>query len=180
METPPASATPISGTPVPKEDDDWITEMFVGQYWSLVRLSVLLLDDHTEAEDIVQEAYIRLSAAQHRIRDPEKALAYLRTTVVNLSRSLLRRRRIAFRHRTEQQHTDVGEDTGLAVLDRTAIIAALRVLPRRSREVVVLRYYLDLTEAQTADALGLSVGSVKAYSSRGREQLAKLLREELV
>ncbi|HSA51570.1 MAG TPA: SigE family RNA polymerase sigma factor [Yinghuangia sp.] len=151
---------------------DRLTETYREHYGTLLRLAALLLDDPHSCEDVVQEAFIRVHVARHRLRDPEKTLVYLRQTVVNLSRSTLRRRLMALRLLPRPQAEEPAAEEGAHnVLERDALVRVLRELPRRQREVIVLRYYADLTEVQVADLLGLSVGSVKAYGSRGLEAL---------
>ncbi|UGQ15488.1 SigE family RNA polymerase sigma factor [Yinghuangia sp. ASG 101] len=151
---------------------DRLTETYREHYGTLLRLAALLLDDPHSCEDVVQEAFIRVHVARHRLREPEKTLAYLRQTVVNLSRSTLRRRLMALKLLPRPQTDEpTAEEGAHNVLERDALVRVLRELPRRQREVIVLRYYADLTEAQVADLLGLSVGSVKAYGSRGLDAL---------
>jgi RNA polymerase sigma-70 factor (sigma-E family) len=147
---------------------DHLTETYRAHYRSLLGLAALLLDDTASCEDVVQEAFIRVHSARKRVREPEKTLAYLRQTVVNLSRSTLRRRIIGMKLLTKSL-PDVAsaEEHAYQTLERDALIHALRGLQRRQREVIVLRYFADMTEAQAAEALGISVGSVKAYGSRG-------------
>ncbi|WP_232248077.1 SigE family RNA polymerase sigma factor [Streptacidiphilus rugosus] len=147
---------------------DHLTETYQAHYGSLLRLAALLLDDAASCEDVVQEAFIRVHSARRRLRDPDKTLAYLRQTVVNLSRSTLRRRIIGLRL-LQKPMPDMAsaEEGAYDALERDELILALRGLQRRQREVLVLRYFSDMTEAQVADALGISVGSVKAYGSRG-------------
>ena len=153
---------------------DPLAALYVVHYRSLVRLAALLLDDTAACEDVVQEAYVRLAASRRleRLRDSEASLAYLRTTVLNLARSALRRRMVAAKYAPLVHRADRTEDGAIAAVDRTAVVVALRKLPRRLREAVALRYYADLTEAQTAEAMGVSVGAVKSYTSRGLERLA--------
>jgi RNA polymerase sigma-70 factor (sigma-E family) len=147
---------------------DHLTETYQAHYASLLRLAALLLDDAASCEDVVQEAFIRVHLARRRLRDPDKTLAYLRQTVVNLSRSALRRRIIGLRL-LQKPMPDMAsaEEGAYDALERDQLILALRGLQRRQREVLVLRYFCDMTEAQVADTLGVSVGSVKAYGSRG-------------
>jgi RNA polymerase sigma-70 factor (sigma-E family) len=154
-----------------------LTETYREHYGSLLRLAALLIDDHAGCEDVVQEAFIRVHLARGRLRDPDRMLAYLRQTVVNLSRSALRRRLVALRHAPAPM-PDVAsaEDSAYEVLERDELIAALRGLQRRQREVLVLRYFSGLTEAETAQVLGISLGSVKAYGSRGMEALRAAMR----
>ncbi|MFD7733509.1 SigE family RNA polymerase sigma factor [Kitasatospora phosalacinea] len=147
---------------------DQLTDAYRAHYRSLLRLAALLLDDLSSCEDVVQEAFIRVHAARRRVRDPEKTLAYLRQTVVNLSRSTLRRRLLGLRLLPKPMPDMASAEEGAYdALERDELKAALRGLQRRQREVLVLRYYADLTEAQVAEVLGISVGSVKAYGSRG-------------
>jgi RNA polymerase sigma-70 factor (sigma-E family) len=164
-----------SGGPV-----DVMTQVFSGQYPSLVRLAAMLLDDAHLAEDVVQEAYIRAAAGQRRLRDPEKALAYLRQTVVNLSRSSIRRRLLVWRHSVSSlPDVSSAEEDAIESFERQAVIQGLRSLPRRHRESLVLRYYLDLTVEQTARTLGISTGAVKSYTSRGLKQLGELIEGDV-
>jgi RNA polymerase sigma-70 factor (sigma-E family) len=157
---------------------DLLTETYQTHYTSLLRLAALLLDDLGSCEDVVQEAFIRVHTARARVREPEKLLAYLRQTVVNLSRSTLRRRLIGLKLLPKPlPNAASAEEGAYDALERDALIQALRGLQRRQREVLVLRYYADLTEAQVAAALGVSIGSVKAYGSRGIEALRARMEE---
>jgi RNA polymerase sigma-70 factor (sigma-E family) len=156
---------------------DDLAGLYVVHYRSLVRLAALLLDEPAACEDVVQEAYIRLAASRklERLHDPEAGLAYLRTTVLNLARSTMRRRMTATRYAPLLHGPDRIDDEAIRTVERAAVVAAMRTLPRRLREAVALRYYADLTEAQTADVMGVSVGAVKSYTSRGLERLADQL-----
>ena len=147
---------------------DLLTETYQAHYRSLLGLAALLLDDTASCEDVVQEAFIRVHAARRRVREPEKTLAYLRQTVVNLSRSTLRRRIMSLRL-LQKPMPDMAsaEEGAYDALERDQLLHAMRGLQRRQREVLVLRYFADMTEAQVAESLGISVGSVKAYGSRG-------------
>ncbi|MFC1410827.1 SigE family RNA polymerase sigma factor [Streptacidiphilus sp. N1-12] len=147
---------------------DQLTETYQAHYRSLLGLAALLLDDTASCEDVVQEAFIRVHAARRRVRDPEKTLAYLRQTVVNLSRSTLRRRIMGLRLLPKPMPDMASAEEGAYdALERDHLRRSLRGLQRRQREVLVLRYLADMTEAQVADSLGISIGSVKAYGSRG-------------
>ncbi|GAA5004090.1 SigE family RNA polymerase sigma factor [Kitasatospora paranensis] len=155
---------------------DLLTETYQAHYRSLLRLAALLLDDLSSCEDVVQEAFIRVHAARRRVREPEKTLAYLRQTVVNLSRSTLRRRILGLRLLPKPMPDMASAEEGAYdALERDELRIALRGLQRRQREVLVLRYYADLTEAQVAEVLGVSIGSVKAYGSRGLASLRVLM-----
>ncbi|MBT2440687.1 SigE family RNA polymerase sigma factor [Streptomyces sp. ISL-36] len=158
-----SDATTAAGTTV-----DHLTETYRAHYRSLLGLAALLLDDTASCEDVVQEAFIRVHSARNRVRDPEKTLAYLRQTVVNLSRSALRRRILGLKLLSKPMPDMASAEEGAYdQLERDALIKAMRGLQRRQREVLVLRYFADMTEAQVAETLGISLGSVKAYGSRG-------------
>ncbi|MFF8813759.1 SigE family RNA polymerase sigma factor [Streptomyces pactum] len=147
---------------------DHLTETYRAHYRSLLGLAALLLDDTASCEDVVQEAFIRVHSARSRVRDPEKTLAYLRQTVVNLSRSALRRRILGLKLLSKPMPDMASAEEGAyEQLERDQLIKAMRGLQRRQREVLVLRYFADMTEAQVAETLGISLGSVKAYGSRG-------------
>jgi RNA polymerase sigma-70 factor (sigma-E family) len=156
--------------------DELLTALYSSHYRQLVRLAAFLTGDRDSAEEVVQDAYVKVHGSWRGVREPDKAEAYLRTAVVNLSRSRLRRRQVAARHRPEPP-PDVAsaETTALVLAQREAVLQALRALPRRQREAVVLRYYADLSEAQTAAAMGCSVGSVKSHTSRAMASLRPLL-----
>ncbi|WP_370084430.1 SigE family RNA polymerase sigma factor [Streptacidiphilus sp. MAP12-16] len=149
-----------------------LTEIYQAHYRPLLGLAALLLDDLASCEDVVQEAFIRVHVARRRVHDPEKTLAFLRQTVVNLSRSTLRRRLMGLRLLPSfTADMASAEEGAYEALERDQLRTALRGLQRRQREILVLRYMADMTEAQVADALGISIGSVKAYGSRGLEAL---------
>ncbi|MFF3916512.1 SigE family RNA polymerase sigma factor [Streptomyces sp. NPDC001852] len=157
------TATEAAGTTV-----DHLTETYRAHYRSLLGLAALLLDDTASCEDVVQEAFIRVHSARKRVRDPEKTLAYLRQTVVNLSRSTLRRRILGLKLLSKPMPDMASAEEGAYdQLERRDLIKAMKGLQRRQREVLVLRYFADMTEAQVAETLGISLGSVKAYGSRG-------------
>ncbi|WP_079161396.1 SigE family RNA polymerase sigma factor [Streptomyces fodineus] len=157
------AATAAAGTTV-----DHLTETYRAHYRSLLGLAALLLDDTASCEDVVQEAFIRVHSARKRVRDPEKTLAYLRQTVVNLSRSTLRRRILGMKLLSKPMPDMASAEEGAYdQLERRDLIKAMKGLQRRQREVLVLRYFADMTEAQVAETLGISLGSVKAYGSRG-------------
>jgi RNA polymerase sigma-70 factor (sigma-E family) len=141
-----------------------------------VRLAVLLVDDPATAEDVVQEAFTGLYRHWGRLRDENAALGYLRTAVVNGSRSVLRRRRTA-REYIPPHTADARSAESLAMLsaEHQAVVSALGQLPRRQREVLVLRYYGGLSEAEIAEATGISRGTVKSTASRGLEAIGKLV-----
>ena len=149
-----------------------VTELFHVHYRRLVGLAVLLVDDRETAEDVVQEAFEGLYRRWRRLRDPHTAAAYLNRSVVNGSRSKLRRRATErARPLPEADRSPSAESTGVAHNAEQALTEAVLALPRRQREVVVLRYYLDLTEEQIAEWLGVSRGSVKQHAHRATATL---------
>jgi RNA polymerase sigma-70 factor (sigma-E family) len=158
------------------ERDAALVHLFHTEYRSLVRLACLLLDERAIGEEIAQEAFVRLHRSWSRLRDGTAAPAYLRSTVLNIARSRLRRRLIARRRAAPGERHDVSaEARALISEDQREVLAALRTLPRRQRECLVLRYYLDLSETEIAATLGISTGSVKSHSHRGLKALARKL-----
>jgi RNA polymerase sigma-70 factor (sigma-E family) len=144
-------------------------------YPALVRLACLLLDDRASGEEVVQDAFIRVHHAWARV---ERPLPYLRATVVNLSRSRMRRRLLARRHVAPTERPAASaEEEHVRLMDHQEVLDALHALPRRQRECLVLRYYLELSEAEIAEALGISAGSVKSHSHRGIAALGRRLEE---
>ncbi|MFI5912669.1 SigE family RNA polymerase sigma factor [Dactylosporangium sp. NPDC051541] len=163
--------------------DDAIGALFAAHYRGLVRLAVLLLHDEAVAEDVVQDAYVALHRRWGRLRDADKALGYLRTSVLNGARSALRKRGVVERHVAkgpDGPQVVVSAETGaLSLLRHREVLAAVRRLPTRQREAIVLRYYAELSEAEIADAMGCSRGAVKSHVSRGMQALRKSLEEAL-
>ena len=170
---PPAGPTHDLG----RADADTAVEQLYAAHWrQLVRLSVLLVHDQAAAEDVVQDAFVAMHGKWSRLRDPDKALAYLRQAVVNRSRSALRHTAVVERHaRTSRTSEGAVDGPSLGGARRDAVRAALLQLSDRQREVLVLRHYLDWSEAQIADALGVSRGSVKAHAHRGSAALRERL-----
>jgi RNA polymerase sigma-70 factor (sigma-E family) len=153
-----------------------LTALYSAHYRSLVRLAVLLLHDVATAEEVVQDSFVALHLGIHRLRDSDKALAYLRSAVVNRSRSVLRHRVVVERNPAKPAPNGPSAEHGaLELLERSAVVAALRGLPVRQREVVVLRYYADLSEAQIAETMGITRGAVKSHTSRAMGALRAVL-----
>lgn len=159
--------------------DAAITEIYGQHYRSLVRLATLLVHDIATAEEVVQDSFVALHAGLHRLRDSEKTLSYLRAAVVNKSRSVLRHRVVVDRNAPKPPPDMPSAEHGaLTLIERSSVVAALRSLPDRQREVVVLRYYGDLSEAQIAAAMGITRGAVKSHTSRAMSALRSVLERE--
>ena len=158
---------------------DIVTEIYDGEYKSLVRLAVLLVHDVPTAEEVVQDAFEAMHTALRRLRDSEKALSYLRQAVVNKSRSVLRHRTVVDKNAPKPAPDEPSaEHAAMALIERTAVVAALRALPDRQREAIVLRYYADFSEADIAAAMGISRGAVKSHTARGMTALRSILEQE--
>ncbi len=143
---------------------------------ALVRMARIFVDDRNAAEDLVQEAFIRLDRSLHRIEDREKVAAYLRSTVLNLARDHNRRGLVSLRHRETLLAEEVlppdDFDRRVEILD---VVEALRELPLRQRDAIVLRYYVDLPLADVAGTLGVSENTAKTHISRGLAALRGVL-----
>jgi RNA polymerase sigma-70 factor (sigma-E family) len=167
---------PVSGQTW--DADEAVTQLYAAQYRALVRLATLLLRDVGAAEEIVQDSFVAMHGSWRRLRDHDRALAYLRQSVVNRSRSALRHRTVELRHAPAPMPDHASAEHGaLEALEREDLIRALHRLPRRQREVLVLRYYVDLSEAQIADTIGISRGAVKSHASRGMAALRLSLEQ---
>jgi len=168
----------LSAAPTADVDaDELVAELFTAESRSLVRLARVFCDDRNAAEDLVQEAFIRLHRSARSIRDLSRAPAFLRSIVINLARDHNRRGLMSLRHRGAMQQpesTPGFEDEAVARADRETM-DALRTLPDRQRTCLVLRYYLDLSEREIADTLGISANSVKTHTRRGLAALDALL-----
>lgn len=173
--------------PVRWSADDALTQLYAAHWRSLVRLATLLVGDEGTAEDVTQDAFVAMHRRWSRLTDPEAGLAYLRQSVVNGSRSELRHRAVVSRRLRELagRTVTVGGPASQSALEagtRGVVLEALRRLPQRQREVLVLRHYLELSEAEIAATLGISPGSVKTHASRGAAALRAALpdrKEEL-
>jgi RNA polymerase sigma-70 factor (sigma-E family) len=160
--------------------DDVAARLFRDHGLAMLRVALLLVGDRASAEDVVQEAFIGLHRALPRLAEPAKAVGYLRASVVNGSRSVLRsRRRTALRRVQHEPPVWSAESAVMAGEDRRAVLAAVARLPRRPREVLALRYYLDLTDQQIAEALGVSRSTVSSTATRALAALARDLREDM-
>jgi RNA polymerase sigma-70 factor (sigma-E family) len=179
----PAPATPPAGrpvaTPADHEADDLIRDLYQAHALALVRAAKLLLRDQPSAEDVVQDAFLALHQALPRLRDHGQILPYLRATVINRSRSVLRARQRTLRRAVQHEPpVSSAESAAMTGEDQRAVLAAVGRLPRRAREVLVLRYYLDLTDREIADTLGVSRSTVTSTASRALAAIARELQED--
>ena len=169
------------GAARPGRSADWaVTELYSLHHRGLVRLAVLLVRDIPTAEDVVQDSFVAMHDGWQRLRDAESALAYLRQAVLNRSRSVLRHRAVVDKHLPNPPPDNASAEYGALVrLEQSAVVAALRKLPGRQREAIVLRYYADLSEAEVAAAMGISCGAVKSHTARAMAALRADLEDRV-
>jgi RNA polymerase sigma-70 factor (sigma-E family) len=174
-------AAPPGAAPADGERLD-LAALFRLHHLELVRLALLLIGDRPTAEDVVQDVFARLQARDGRLAGRnDGGLAYARAAVVNGCRSVHRHRITVYRASARLDPPgvhDSAEGQALLAEDRRQVLAALSELPRRRREVLVLRYYVGLSEAEIAAALGISTGAVKSSAARGLAALARKIGEK--
>jgi RNA polymerase sigma factor (sigma-70 family) len=176
-----AIATRVEALATASDDDvhALVVRLFHDEGASLVRLARLFVDDRNAAEDLVQEAFIRLARSARRIEDSGKAAAYLRSIVLNLARDHNRRGLVSLRHQLPLDERVAGADDEIDLReDQREVIEALRVLPRQQRNCVVLRHLEEHGIAAIAAMLGISENSVKTHLKRGMAALARELGED--
>ncbi len=150
-----------------------VEALFAEHHLALVRMAVVMVGDVETAEDVVQDAFEKLQAGWHRLRDQDRGLAYARSAVLNGCRNARRRSAIARKHAGQGAPLEAHPDAAQALADGAELLAAIRALPRRQREVLVLRFYLDLDVAEVAEMLGIGPSSVRSSSARALAQLAR-------
>jgi len=157
-----------------------VAELFRDHHLELVRLAVVMVGDLPTAEDVVQDSFERMHRRWSAIRDPSRALAYARSSVLNGCRSVHRRSEISRRYgpRIALAADAAVPDSAANAADRGQLVAALRQLPRRQREVLVLRYYADLSVAEIAETLRISPGNARACISRGLAALSAVVGDQ--
>jgi RNA polymerase sigma-70 factor (sigma-E family) len=154
-----------------------VTELYRAHALGLIRLAVVMLGDRAAAEDAVQEAFCGLYRRWHSLADPAKALSYARSSVINNCRTVLRRRRYQGGP-TGDPPGESAEALALIGEEHRQVLAAIRRLPARQREVLVLRFYLDLDEEEIAASMRISRGTVKSTTSRALAALGRILGEQ--
>ncbi|MFC5180906.1 SigE family RNA polymerase sigma factor [Actinomadura harenae] len=158
--------------------DQAVTALYSANYRSLVRLAAMLVRDAGTAEEVVQDAFVAMHGGWRRLRDPDKALSYLRQAVVNRSRSVLRHRAVVEKYAPKGLPDAPSAEAGaIGELERSAVVDALHRLPARQREALVLRYYADLSEAEIAATMGISKGAVKSHTARGMAAMRNVLEQ---
>jgi RNA polymerase sigma-70 factor (sigma-E family) len=155
---------------------DRLDELYVRHADAMVRLAYLLTGDRTLAEDLAQEAFVRMAGRFVHLRDPDAAAAYLRRIVVNLANSHLRHVAVERAFTDRQRPASVSE--GVDVAARESVRRLLMRLPPRQRAAVVLRFYEDLSERDTADLLRCRPGTVKSLVSQAMERLRAQMEGE--
>jgi RNA polymerase sigma-70 factor (sigma-E family) len=172
-----------TGQPYADAAERAVTELYEAHALGMIRLAHIMLGDQHSAEDVVQDAFAGLYRRWSSLADPGKAVHYVRSAVLNGCRSALRRRTLA---RTShgllgQQPTVIAaesaEITVLSGEERRAVMAALRRLPSRQREAVVLRFYLDLSVEEAAATMGIGPSSVRSATHRALASLGRMLQE---
>lgn len=159
-------------------DSDLLASLYAEHYRSLVKLAAMYVDTTEASEEIVQDAFVKLLKGNYRIVEGKEG-PYLRTMVINGGRSALRKRRVRRAFKPEPPGLVAAAEThGVAATEHEAMMAALRRLPERQASVLILRYYLDMTEADIASTLGIARGSVKSHAHRGLAKLAKVFGAE--
>lgn len=157
-----------------------VASLYQSHALGLIRLGVVMLGDRAAAEDVVQEAFCGLFRHWAKLTDPDKALPYLRSAVLNGCRSVRRRQRRRDRPALEPGPWQTAESAEASVLvgeEHRQVLAALQRLPERQREALVLRFYLELAEREIAACMGVSPGTVKSTTSRALAALGRLIKE---
>jgi RNA polymerase sigma-70 factor (sigma-E family) len=154
-----------------------VTALYHEHALSLIRVAHIMLGNRAAAEDVVQDAFCGLFRRWGHLADKDKALGYIRSSVLNGCRTVLRRSRLQNRIMTYQPAAVSAEAVALSSEERREVVRALRRLPERQREVLVLRYYLDLTDEQIADDLGITPSTIRSTRHRALAALERLLTE---
>jgi len=175
------AAARLSGEAITIEAEELVVRLFRAEGRSLVRLARLFVDDRDAAEDLVQEAFLRLARHAGRIEAVDRAPAYLRSIVLNLARDHNRRGLVSLRHHAaNNREVDVHDDTADTLVrseEHGRVLAAVRRLPVRQRDCITLRYFEELSIDGIAATLGVSANSVKTHLQRAMAALDRTLSE---
>ena len=171
----------LQGETISAEAEELVVRLFRAEGRSLVRLARLFVDDRDAAEDLVQEAFLRLARHAGRIETVERAPAYLRSIVLNLARDHNRRGLVSLRHHaTRGREVDVGDDAADQLVrteEHRRVLDAVRRLPARQRDCITLRYFEERPIDEIASMLEVSVNSVKTHLRRAMATLDRALGE---
>jgi RNA polymerase sigma-70 factor (sigma-E family) len=174
-----AARAGLGSVPADIEADRVVTALYAEHYQTLVGLAAFLVRDTSTAEEVVQDSFFAMHRGWRRLKDRDKALAYLRRSVVNRSRSVLRHRMVVDKNAPQPPPDMPSAEQGAIVqMERAAVVNALRTLPLRQREALVLRYYADLSASQIAAIMGISTGAVKSHTARGMSSLRSVLESQ--
>jgi len=154
-----------------------VTALYRAHALSLARLALLMLGDEAEAQDVVQDAFFGLYRRWGALASTDAAPGYLRASVLNGCRTALKRRSRPAFSPAGPDRLESAEALAIQTEERRAVLAAVRRLPARQREALVLRYYLDMTEDQAAQAMRVSRGTVKSATSRAVAAVGRMLKE---
>lgn len=175
------AAARLEGETISLEAEQLVVRLFQTEGRSLVRLARLFVDDRDAAEDVVQEAFLRLARHAGKIDAMDRAPAYLRSIVLNLARDHNRRGLVSLRHyNTAGREVDVADDLADQLVrsdDHRRVIDAVRQLPARQRDCITLRYFEEMSIDGIATTLGLSGNSVKTHLQRAMAALDRTLSE---
>jgi RNA polymerase sigma-70 factor (sigma-E family) len=181
----PTAAAPVvsaaAAGPVVSGAEEAVTALYEAHALGMIRLAHIMLGDRQSAEDVVQEAFCGLYRRWSHLADPGSAVHYVRSAVLNHCRSALRRRITSRAPREVTSHPESVRSAEAAVLTREArdeIMRAVRRLPPRQREALVLRFYLDLSAEETATTMGISPSSVRSATHRALASLGHMLQEQ--
>jgi len=163
--------------PVADRADRHVTALYRAHALSLARLAFLMLGDQAEAQDVVQDAFLGLYRRWGTLASTDAAPGYLRASVLNGCRTALRRRSRPAVYPSGPEHLESAETLAIQTEEQRAVLAAVRRLPARQREALILRYYLDMTEDQAAAAMRVSRGTVKSATSRAVAAVGRMLKE---
>jgi len=161
----------------PEDPSLAVTALYDEHALSLIRVAHIMLGNRAAAEDVVHDAFCGLYRRWGHLADKGKALGYVRSSVINGCRTALRRSRLQDRITIYQPAAVSAEAAALSSEERREVVRALRRLPERQREVLVLRYYLDLTDEQIASDLGITPSTIRSTRHRALASLERLLTE---
>jgi len=175
----PAQVPAVRDGAAARDADAAVTDLYAAHYRTLVGLATLLLRNRATAEEVVQDAFVAMHGRWRRLRDTDLALGYLRRSVINGSRSVLRHQAVVVRAATPPPpDAPSAEHDALTLLEHAAMVAALDRLPLRQREALVLRFYADMSSAQIAAAMGIGASAVKGHTARGLSSLRSMLEAQ--